>query len=93
MFPPISPDDLATLIDEAAVAARRLHQRENDPTTGADGLGNLGLEARFGRQAVLVPNELLDFGEVTYFSGRRDDAQIQAIAAARMARGHDLARN
>ncbi|MCB9562365.1 MAG: hypothetical protein H6709_22115 [Kofleriaceae bacterium] len=52
-----------------------------------------GLEARFGRQAVLVPNELLDFGEVTYFSGRRDDAQIQAIAAARMARGHDLARN
>ena len=24
MFPPISPDDLATLIDEAAIAARRL---------------------------------------------------------------------
>ena len=27
MFPPISPDDLATLIDEAAIAARRLHHQ------------------------------------------------------------------
>lgn len=27
MFPPISPDDLATLIDEAAIAARRLHRK------------------------------------------------------------------
>ncbi len=27
MLPPISPDDLATLIDEAAIAARRLHRK------------------------------------------------------------------
>ena len=27
MHPPISPADLATLIDEAAIAARRLHRK------------------------------------------------------------------
>jgi len=38
---------------------------------------------------VLFPNELLGYGEVIYYSGRRDDPQIQAIAAARLNIGHD----
>lgn len=45
----------------------------------------------FGKQVVLIPNELLGYGEVLYYSGRRDDRQIQAIAADRMNIGHDTA--
>jgi RNA polymerase sigma-70 factor (ECF subfamily) len=38
MFPPISPDDLATLIDEAAIAARRLHHKLMLPSADLDDL-------------------------------------------------------
>lgn len=38
MFPPISPDDLAKLIDEAAVAARRLHRKLVLPAADLDDL-------------------------------------------------------
>lgn len=38
MFPPISPDDLATLIDEAAIAARRLHRKLMLPAADLDDL-------------------------------------------------------
>ncbi|WP_028030143.1 sigma factor [Gemmobacter nectariphilus] len=38
MLPPISPDDLATLIDEAAVAARRLHRKLVLPAADLDDL-------------------------------------------------------
>lgn len=38
MHPPISPADLATLIDEAAVAARRLHRRLVLPAADLDDL-------------------------------------------------------
>ncbi|HVK74421.1 MAG TPA: YiiX/YebB-like N1pC/P60 family cysteine hydrolase [Kofleriaceae bacterium] len=34
-----------------------------------------------GRQTIVVPNELLKFGEVVYFSGRRDDPQLARAAA------------
>ncbi|MCA3446959.1 MAG: hypothetical protein INF93_09615 [Rhodobacter sp.] len=38
MLPPISPDDLATLIDEAAIAARRLHRKLVLPAADLDDL-------------------------------------------------------
>jgi RNA polymerase sigma-70 factor (ECF subfamily) len=38
MLPPISPDDLATLIDEAAIAARRLHRKLLLPGADLDDL-------------------------------------------------------
>ena len=38
MLPPISPDDLATLIDEAAAAARRLHRKLVLPAADLDDL-------------------------------------------------------
>jgi hypothetical protein len=38
MLPPISPDDLATLIDEAAFAARRLHRKLMLPAADLDDL-------------------------------------------------------
>ena len=38
MFPPISPNDLATLIDEAAIAARRLHRKLMLPAADLDDL-------------------------------------------------------
>jgi RNA polymerase sigma-70 factor (ECF subfamily) len=38
MLPPISPDDLATLIDEAAFAARRLHRKLVLPAADLDDL-------------------------------------------------------
>ncbi len=44
-----------------------------------------GLDAEHGRPAMIVPSKLLAYGEVVYFSGRRDDDQVQAIAAARRA--------
>lgn len=44
-----------------------------------------------GKQTVLIPNELVNYGEVIYYSGRRDDRQVQAIAAERMNVGHDTA--
>lgn len=38
MFPPISPDDLAALIEEATFAARRLHRKLVLPTADLDDL-------------------------------------------------------
>lgn len=38
MHPPISPADLATLIDEAALAARRLHRKLVLPAADLDDL-------------------------------------------------------
>ena len=40
---------------------------------------------------MIFPNELLEFGEVIYYTGRRDDAQVQAIAAGHVKSGHDAA--
>jgi hypothetical protein len=50
-----------------------------------------GFEQKLGKQVIIFPNELMDFGEVIYYSGRRDDRQVQAIAAARVNSGHDTA--
>jgi hypothetical protein len=50
-----------------------------------------GFEESHGIHAILFPNELLDYGEVVYYSGRRDDVQIQRIAAGRLKVGHDTA--
>lgn len=44
-----------------------------------------------GTQTLIIPNELMKYGEVIYYSGRRDDRQVQAIAAERMNTGHDTA--
>ena len=40
---------------------------------------------------VLMPRKMLDYGQVLYYSGRRNDPQVQAIAAARMNAHHDTA--
>ena len=41
-----------------------------------------GLEERYpGRELVITPGELLGYGDVVYWSGKRDDAQIQRVAA------------
>jgi uncharacterized protein YycO len=41
-------------------------------------------EARAGRRdKVVSPSDLMTYGEVVYWSGKRDDAQVMAIAAAR----------
>jgi len=45
----------------------------------------------FGKQVILQPNELFDYGEVVYYSGRRNDKQVQMIAADRVNVGHDTA--
>lgn len=50
-----------------------------------------GFEDRNGTQAIVFPAELMEYGEVIYYSGRRDDPQVQAIAAARLNIGHDTA--
>lgn len=50
-----------------------------------------GFEASHGAHAILFPNELIEYGEVIYYSGRRDDEQVQLIAAGRMNIGHDTA--
>lgn len=41
----------------------------------------VGGDARFGAQSVITPSELLDYGEVVYWSGERDEPQMQHIAA------------
>ena len=42
-------------------------------------------EARSGRhETVITPPDLMKYGEVIYWSGKRDDAQIQAIAMDRV---------
>lgn len=48
-----------------------------------------GFEEREGKQVVIFPNELMEFGEVIYYTGRRDDAQVQAIASGHVNSGHD----
>lgn len=50
-----------------------------------------GFEERAGKQVVIFPSELLAYGEVVYYSGRRDDVQVQHLAAERMNIGHDTA--
>ena len=50
-----------------------------------------GFEEKYGHHTVLLPRKLLDYGEVIYYSGRRDDRQVQQIAAERMNVGHDTA--
>ena len=37
-------------------------------------------DARFGAQVVITPSELLDYGEVMYWSGERTDTQLLQIA-------------
>jgi hypothetical protein len=41
----------------------------------------VGGDQRFGEQSVITPSEMLDYGEVVYWSGERDDLQMQHIAA------------
>jgi hypothetical protein len=50
-----------------------------------------GMEQRHGSHVVILPRQLLKYGEVLYYSGRRDDQQVQQIAASRMNIGHDTA--
>ncbi len=49
-------------------------------------------EARSGRsELVVTPSDLMKYGEVIYWSGKRDDAQIMAIAVERAAQKHRMA--
>lgn len=48
-----------------------------------------GLEEEHGKEIVLMPKDMLNYGEVIYYSGWRDDRQVQAIAASRLNVGHD----
>ncbi len=48
-----------------------------------------GMEERHSKEVVLMPKDMMNYGEVIYYSGRRDDPQIQALAAARLNVGHD----
>jgi uncharacterized protein YycO len=48
-----------------------------------------GFEERSGKQVVIFPNELLEYGEVIYYTGRRDDAQVLATASGHVNSGHD----
>ncbi len=50
-----------------------------------------GMESVHGKYTVILPRHLLRYGDVIYFSGRRDDAQVQQIAIERMNIGHDTA--
>ena len=50
-----------------------------------------GMEELHGKEVVLMPKEMMKYGEVIYYSGRRDDVQVQALAAARLNVGHDTA--
>lgn len=42
-----------------------------------------GMDEQFDKTLVITPAELMDMGEVIYFSGSRDDGQIQSAAYAR----------
>ena len=49
-------------------------------------------EARSGiHETVITPPDLMKYGEVIYWSGKRDDAQIQGIALERAAQKHRMA--
>lgn len=50
-----------------------------------------GLQDRLGPRTVLFPSRLVELGEVLYYSGRRDDPQVRAIAAGRLARAATVA--
>jgi hypothetical protein len=50
-----------------------------------------GFQARFGMPVVILPRDLMKYGEVVYYSGRRDDLQVGALAATRLNVGHDAA--
>ena len=42
------------------------------------------IEARTGRhETIVTPANLMEYGEVVYWSGKRDDAQVQALAMDR----------
>lgn len=42
-------------------------------------------------QAVITPGDLMAFGQVVYWSGRRDDSQVQRAAAAHVVHEDELA--
>jgi len=48
-----------------------------------------GFEEKSGKQVLVMPNELMEFGEVIYYTGRRDDPQVLATAAGHVNDGHD----
>jgi len=51
-----------------------------------------GMEDLHGKMpTVLMPRAMLNYSTVLYYSGRRNDPQVQAIAAARMNVHHDTA--
>lgn len=50
-----------------------------------------GFEEKEGKHVVIFPNELMKYGEVIYYTGRRDDAQVMATAAGHVKGGHDAA--
>jgi uncharacterized protein YycO len=50
-----------------------------------------GMEEKHGKHVVILPRQLLKYSQVLYYSGRRDDHQVQEIAASRMNIGHDTA--
>ncbi len=45
-----------------------------------------------GHETIITPANLMQYGEVVYWSGKRDDAQVQALAAARSEEKHEVAR-
>jgi hypothetical protein len=50
-----------------------------------------GMEEKHGKHVVILPRQLIKYAQVLYYSGRRDDHQVQEIAASRMNTGHDTA--
>ena len=40
---------------------------------------------------MITPPEMMEYGEVVYWSGARDDAQVMHAAAAHVEQGDDLA--
>lgn len=50
-----------------------------------------GFEESAGKHAFLAPNELMNYGEVLYYTGRRDDPQVLKLAAGFLNSGHDTA--
>ena len=50
-------------------------------------------EAKNGvHETIVTPANLMKYGEVVYWSGKRDDAQIQSLATARFEEKHEMAR-
>lgn len=50
-------------------------------------------EARYGvHETIITPANLMEYGEVVYWSGKRDDAQVQSLAVERSTEKHEMAR-